>query len=90
MGFLTTVLDVLDKASEAAKPILGASSLMQMSEPSGMTHLSVLVPQLVEDDNMNLFLQELRRRQWDANSTQEERQKAATFAAHAAAIARSI
>jgi hypothetical protein len=65
-----------------------AKDLMDMSEASGMVHLGVLVPQIVEEDWMGEFI--LRLEQFEDglyDATPADQEKAKNFRVHAQLLA---
>ena len=91
MGFWDDLKDAAkDFHQDVIKPVLVANNLLQMNESSGMTHLTVLVPQLADDGMLDQVIEALWGVANNADAPDDTRQKARTFASHAQALARSL
>jgi hypothetical protein len=91
VSFWNSLGDAIGKGLEVVGTALAhqkaVEELMEMSEASGMVHLSVLVPAVVEDDWMDEFMGRLRTCERDESESSEYRQKAKTFRIHAGYLA---
>jgi hypothetical protein len=77
-----------DFHQEIIKPGAEVYNLLQMSESSGMAHLRVRVPQLIEDGMYNDFIEMLQQISINFDAPDDHQQKARTYAPYAEALAR--
>jgi hypothetical protein len=79
-----------DLNENVVKPGMVVHNLLQMNESSGMTHLSVLVPQLAEDGMLDQVIDALWTVARNQDADDDMRQKARAYASHAQALARNL
>jgi hypothetical protein len=79
-----------DFHEEIIKPGAEIYNLLQMSESSGMAHLRVRVPQLIQDGMFDDFIEMLQQMSWNQDAPDDYRQKARTYAPYAEALAREF